>query len=204
MVPVGTDTPPIPVLCANGAGILVNREVIDAVGYLVEPRFFAHADDMDLGLRVNAAGYQILLAPRSVVYHDTEWHWQWNMRNLRRAFWVTQNTILAFFKVSYPSEFIQLLPRLLLGKVLKAGQHCRTPLGRIAYGLAAFPVALVALAGALAKMPSFRERRRMTLDHRNMEPGWLVERLLQVDRQPDPTVWTGQRQHEARSRQCRT
>jgi GT2 family glycosyltransferase len=191
MVSVTSDSPPIPVLAVCGAGFLMDPQVQEAVGYLADPGFKAHADDMDLGLRVNAAGYEILLAPQSIVYHDTEWHFHWNLRNLRRSFWVTQNTILAFYKVSYTSEFVRILPRLVLGKVLKAGQHCRNPLARLAYRLMATPIALIGLAAALLKLPRFRERRRVTLEHRKQKPGWLLDRLLAATWTPDPAVWQG-------------
>ena len=55
-----------------------------------------------------------MLAPRSVVYHDTDWHFKWDMRSIRRSLWVTQNTILAFYKSCYWSEFLYLLPFLLV------------------------------------------------------------------------------------------
>jgi GT2 family glycosyltransferase len=190
-VPVTNDSPPIPVLCVSGAGFLLNPDIERAVGYLVEPEFIAHAEDMDLGLRVNAAGYQVLLAPQSVVYHDTDWHFHWDMRNLRRAFWVTQNTILAFYKVSYTSEFLRLLPRLFFGKLIKAGQNRRFLPVRLAYAMLATPIAVVGTLGALLKLPRFRERRRETLKHRVMEPGWLVDRLLAADWKPDPSIWRG-------------
>jgi GT2 family glycosyltransferase len=191
VVPVTPDTPPIPVLGMNGAGVLFHPGIKEALGYLVDPGFAAHAEDMDLGLRANAAGLEVLLAPRSVLYHDTQWHFRWNRRNLRRAWLVTQNTILAFYKVSYTSEFLRLLPRLLVGKQLKATQHCEDRPRKVLYFLAATPMALVGALGALWKMPSYRERRRETLRHRKMEAGWLLERLLSPEMRPDGSVWQG-------------
>jgi hypothetical protein len=191
IVPVSHDSPPFPLLGLYGAAFLLDPQVVNAIGYMADPGFKAHAEDADLGLRVNAAGYQVLLAPQSVVYHDTEWHFHWNMRNFRRAFQVTQNTILAYYKVCYPSEFVRLLPRLLAGKVIKAQQHCRSLPCRLFYVVLATPIAVIALIAALLKMPSFRHRRQITLKHRTMEPGWLVDRLLNADWKPEPAVWKG-------------
>ena len=193
MAPVTPTTPPIPVLAAYCAGCITNPRIMEKLGYWVDPGFFAYADDLDLGLRLNAAGYQVLLAPRSVVYHDTDWHFKWDMRSLRRALWVTRNTILAFYKISYTSEFMILLPRLLLGKLLKAGQHCRSLVGRVAYALAGTPLLLVGLVAALVRLPAYRQRRRLTLSRRKMERGWLVNRLLNPGWQPDQAVWIGRR-----------
>jgi len=83
-----------------------------------------------------------------------------------------------------------LLPRLLLGKVLKAGQHHPSLVGRVAYALAATPLVLVGLGAALVKMPAYGQRRRLTLRHRRMPPGWLVDRLLHPGWQPDATIWS--------------
>jgi len=188
VVPVTPTTPPIPVLAAYCAGCIMNPRIMEKLGYWADPGFFAYADDLDLGLRLNAAGYQVLLAPRSVVYHDTPWP-RWSVRDLRRALWVTRNTILAFYKISYTSEFMILLPRLLLGKLLKAGQHCRSLVGRAAYALVATPLLLAGLTAGLLKMPSYRQLRRLTLSQRKMERGWLTDRVLNPGWQPDPTIW---------------
>jgi len=190
VVPVTPATPPIPVLAAYCAGCIFNPRVLDKLGYFADPGIFAYADDVDIGLRLNAAGYKVLLAPRSLVYHDTEWHFRWNMRSLRRAFWAARNIILVFYKISYTSEFLRLLPQLLVGKLLKAGQNSPTAVGKIAYALAGTPLLLVSLAAALVKMPAYRELRKVTLSHRIMPPGWLVDRLRSINWQPDPTVWT--------------
>lgn len=187
--PVTATTPPIPVLTAYGAGCIINPQIIDHIGYLVEPKFFAYGDDLDIGLRINAAGYQVLLAPRSVVYHDTDWHFKWNMRSIRRAFWATRNTILAFYKVSYATEFLVLLPRLLIGKSVKAGQHCQSRLCKMAYGFASLPLLLISFVDALRQIPAYYRRRKLTLSYRKMRHGWLTARLLNPDWQSDPGVW---------------
>lgn len=189
VMPVTPTTPPVQLLSAYCAGCIVNPQIIEKLGYWLDADFFAYVEDLDLGLRLNAAGYQVLLAPRSIVYHDTDWHFRWDMRSLRRALWVTRNTILAFYKISYPSEFVVLLPRLLLGKLLKAGQHCQSLVCRVTYAFAATPLLLVGLIAALLRMPAYRQKRRLTLSRRKMEQGWLVKRLLKADWQPDSTVW---------------
>ncbi len=191
VVAVTPNSPPIPVLSAYCAGFIMNPRIIEKLGYFVDPGLFAYFDDIDLGLRLNAAGYKVLLAPRSLVYHDTEWHFKWNMRSVRRAFWSTRNMILVFYKVSYTSEFLRLLPQLLVGKLVKAGQHARSPVAKVALALAGTPLLLVGLAAALVKMPGYRELRRITLSHRVMPRGWLVDRLRNADWQPDQTVWAG-------------
>jgi len=189
VVRVTPATPPIPVLSAYGAGCIVNPAVIEKLGYWLDSDFFAYFDDIDLGLRLNAADYQVLLAPRSVVYHHTDWHFKWDRRSLRRAFLSTRNMFLAFYKISYASELVALAPRLMLGKLLKAGQLSGSLLGRAAYALAATPMLLVGLAAALWRMPAYRGRRALTLSVRKKERGWLTEALLNPGWKPDPAIW---------------
>ncbi len=190
LVPVTPTTAPIPVLSAYIAACIANPAIIDQLGYWSDPQFFAYFDDIDLGLRLNAAGYQVLVAPRSVVYHDTDWHMKWDKRSMRRAFLSTRNMYLVFYKLAYPSEFLVLLPRLTLGKLLKAGQHTQNPLLKLFYALAALPLLFVGFVAALRMMPGMRERRQLTLSRRKKEPGWLVQSLVQTGWQPDPLVWT--------------
>jgi GT2 family glycosyltransferase len=189
VVPVTPTTVPIPVLSAYCAACIANLQIIEQLGYWLDPALFAYADDVDIGLRLNAAGYQVLLAPRSVVYHETDWHLKWDMRTMRRVFWATRNMFLVFYKVGYMSEFLILLPRLMLGKMLKAGQHTRSRLRKLAYAIAALPMLLIALMAALIMMPSFHERRQLTLSRRKMEKGWLTQCLAKANWQPDPTIW---------------
>lgn len=177
IVPITPSSPPIPLLSAYGAGCIMDPQILDRLGYWFDPEFFAYFDDIDLGLRLNEMGYQVLLAPRSVVYHDTDWQLKWDRRSIRRAFLSTRNMFLVFYKAAYASEFVRLLPALAAGKLMKAGQHTHSTAAKVAYAVAGAPLLLVAGAAALTKMPACRERRRMTLSRRRMPNGWLVESI---------------------------
>ena len=189
-IPVTPTTPPIPVLAVCGAGTLSNLEILAKLDHILDPDFFAHGEDLDLGLRLNTAGYEVLLAPRSVVYHDTEWLFHWNVHGIQKGLWMTQNTILAFYKSCYWSEFLFLLPRLLLGKLIKAGQNQSNTVGKLFHGLLAMPLMLLGLVMALLRLPQFRNKRRGTLAQRKMPRGWIVQRLLNPSWKPDPAAWT--------------
>ncbi len=189
IVPVTPSSPPIPLLSAYGAGCILRPEVLDRLGYWFDPGFFAYFDDIDLGLRLNAAGYQVLLAPRSLVYHDTIWLFEWNWRSIRRAFLSTRNMVLVFYKLAYTSEFIRLLPILLLGKLVRAGQHTDSRVGKLVYALAGLPLLTIGLVAAIWRMPAYRQIRRETLSHRKTPPGWLVESLDKIDWKADQEIW---------------
>lgn len=193
IMPVTPTTPPVPVLAVYGAGTMSNLAILAQLDHVLDPQFFAYADDLDLGLRLNLIGYQVLLAPRSVVYHDTDWHFKWNMRSIRRSLWVTQNTILAFYKSCYWSEFLYLLPFLLVGKLRKAGQGQRSLALRLFYALMGTPLLLLGFARALIYMPKFREKRRRTLAQRKMPRGWVVSRLSHANWGSEPGIWNPNR-----------
>ena len=53
---------------ATGAAMLVPREVLERVGYF-DRRLFIQVEDVDLSLRMRAAGYRILFVPSGVVWH---------------------------------------------------------------------------------------------------------------------------------------
>jgi GT2 family glycosyltransferase len=189
VVPVTSASAPIPVLTAYCAGCIVDPRIIERLGYFLDPGFFAYSDDVDIGLRLSAAGYRVLLAPRSVVYHDTDWHFKWDRRSLRRAYLSTRNMFLMFYKLAYFSEFLALFPRICLGKMLKAGQHCHSLFGRIFYAFAALPMLVAGLVGMAWNIPAYRERRKLTQSRRKMKRGWLVDSLVKSNWQPDEAVW---------------
>jgi GT2 family glycosyltransferase len=188
-ITVTPTTPPVPVLAVCGAGTMSNLAILAQMDHVLDPDIFAHADDLDLGLRLNAAGFEVLVAPRSVVYHDTDWFFHWNIHSIRKGLWVTQYTILAYYKVCYWSEFLVLLPSLLLGKLIKAGQNQRSAAAKVVYGVLAVPLVVVGLAMAVWRLPRFREKRRRTLAQRKMPRGWIVDRLRNPGWKAETPVW---------------
>ena len=53
---------------ANGAAMLVKREVFEKVG-LFDDRYFLYLEDSDFSLRVRAAGYKIMYIHKAMVFH---------------------------------------------------------------------------------------------------------------------------------------
>jgi GT2 family glycosyltransferase len=51
-----------------GAGLIVKRSVIEAIGYL-EPRYFLIWEESDFCLRARKAGYKILTCPQAKLWH---------------------------------------------------------------------------------------------------------------------------------------
>lgn len=59
---------PVPVFWATGAAMMVRSSAWHAVGGL-DPRFFAHMEEIDFCWRLRARGFQIASVPASSVYH---------------------------------------------------------------------------------------------------------------------------------------
>lgn len=60
------------VLAACGAGMVYRREALEKVrlaGEVFPSEFFAFWEDLDLGWRVSASGYQVIYEPRAVAVH---------------------------------------------------------------------------------------------------------------------------------------
>jgi GT2 family glycosyltransferase len=55
-------------LFVNGSSFIVRKSFFDEIGGMDED-FFAYYDDIDFGWRIWLAGYSVVLAPKSVVYH---------------------------------------------------------------------------------------------------------------------------------------
>jgi len=73
---------------ASGACVLLRVSALEDVG-LFNEEFFLYQEDMDLGWRLRLAGYRIMLAPRSVVYHKYEFS-----RNPGKFYYLERNRYL--------------------------------------------------------------------------------------------------------------
>ncbi|MBI4135511.1 glycosyltransferase family 2 protein [Candidatus Uhrbacteria bacterium] len=81
---------------ASGASMYVKREVFDKVG-LFNPDFFMYHDDIELCLKAKLAGYQVVLAPKSVMWHKYEFG-----RSILQVYYMERNrliTMLQFYKL---------------------------------------------------------------------------------------------------------
>lgn len=55
---------------ACGAALLIKRTLIDKIG-LFDPLYFAYCEDLDLSWRAWIAGYKVIYAPKSFIYHKS-------------------------------------------------------------------------------------------------------------------------------------
>lgn len=86
----------------SGAGFVIRRTVWDELGGL-DASYFLYAEDLDLGLRLWHAGYQVGLVPEAQVLHDYEFD-----KGGHKWFWLERNRWRTILSV-YPSSLLLLL-----------------------------------------------------------------------------------------------
>jgi GT2 family glycosyltransferase len=96
---------------ASGAALAVRREVWEEVGGLPE-EFFLYHEDIDISVRIQAAGRRIGLQPAAVVDHDYDFH-----SNDRKWFWLERNRIAMVIR-NYPGPLLALVSPALLATEL--------------------------------------------------------------------------------------
>lgn len=79
---------------ASGCSFIIRSEIIDTIGGYNE-EFYMYHDDMEITLKVKLAGYKVILAPRSVIFHKYEFS-----RSTRMVYFMERNrylTLLIFY-----------------------------------------------------------------------------------------------------------
>ncbi|MDO8667789.1 MAG: glycosyltransferase family 2 protein [bacterium] len=93
---------------ASGCSLAIKKEVLDKIGGYNEEYYMYH-DDIEVSWKVKLAGYKIVLAPKSIVYHKYEFS-----RSMTMVFYMERNryiTVLAFYK---PLTLLLILPAMIL------------------------------------------------------------------------------------------
>ncbi len=87
---------------ASGCSFITRREVYQAIGGWNEEYYMYH-DDIEFSLKARLAGYKIVLAPLSVIFHKYEFS-----RSVRMLYYMERNRYLLAFSF-YPVSVIFLL-----------------------------------------------------------------------------------------------
>jgi GT2 family glycosyltransferase len=107
------------------AGALLRRSALDAArdgaGDVLDRRYFAYQEDVDLGLRLRRAGRPVLYVPTAVARHERGWKPGGRRavpRGLRRA--SLRNRLWTVLKNVGPLGILARLPLLLLYEIARA------------------------------------------------------------------------------------
>ena len=78
---------------ASGAGMLVRASLLREIGFLDE-ELFAYHEDLEYSWRARLAGFRVLLAPNSVVYHKYEFS-----RSITKYYWMERNRLIVLARL---------------------------------------------------------------------------------------------------------
>jgi len=92
---------------ASGCSLITKKEVLDKIGWYDEEYYMYH-DDIELGWRAKLAGYRIVLAPRSIIYHKYEFS-----RSIRMFYYMERNRYLVMFSFYKLPTIIAILPMMI-------------------------------------------------------------------------------------------
>jgi GT2 family glycosyltransferase len=93
---------------ASGAAVLYRTSVLRQIG-LLDETLFAYHEDLDLGWRILLAGYDNLLAPKSVLRHRYEFS-----RSIAKWYWMERNRFIVLFKNERWGTLLLTLPALIV------------------------------------------------------------------------------------------
>ena len=92
----------------SGAAVLLRVNILKEIG-LFNSEFFMYHEDLDLGWRMNLAGYKILLAPESIVYHKYEFS-----RSIKKYYFMERNRFWVLLQNYKWLTLILFLPALIV------------------------------------------------------------------------------------------
>lgn len=99
---------------ASGAGVFINMEALEKLGYLFDETMFLYLEDLDLGWSLQILGYDNYLVPESQIYHKYEFN-----RTMRSVYWFERNRLWVMLKNYHVLTIIVLWPAWL---VMEIGQ----------------------------------------------------------------------------------
>lgn len=96
---------------ASGAGVLFKTEALKIIGIFDDYMFLYH-EDLDMSYRARLAGFDIRLAPRSIMYH----HYDFS-RSITKFYYMERNRFYVLLSVYRLWTIILILPALLLVEI---------------------------------------------------------------------------------------
>ena len=93
---------------ASGAACLVKLSALKEIG-LFNKDFFMYHEDVDLGWRLWLAGYRVVLAPKSIVYHKYEFQ-----RSIKKYYFMERNRYMVLVQNYSFLTLLVILPALCL------------------------------------------------------------------------------------------
>ncbi len=97
---------------ASGAGVFINMEALDKLGYLFDDTMFLYLEDLDLGWSLQLLGYDHYLVPASQIYHKYEFQ-----RSMKSVYWFERNRLWVLLKNYHIFSILLLWPAWLIMEI---------------------------------------------------------------------------------------
>jgi len=98
---------------ATGCAVLIRTDALRKTG-LFDESFFGNAEDLDLSLRMQKAGYQICFAPAAKLWHKEGVDYRKNAGEYLRKFTGTRNLLYVMRKHARAVHWLTFLPNFLV------------------------------------------------------------------------------------------
>jgi len=93
---------------ASGCSFIIKSEIFEKInGY--DEEYYMYHDDMEMGWKTKLAGWKIVLAPKSIIYHKYEF-----ARSILMVYYMERNRYLVMFHNYRLATIILLLPAIIL------------------------------------------------------------------------------------------
>ena len=122
---------PMKIFWASGASMFIKTSVFKEMGGF-DPFFFAHQEEIDLCWRMQLAGYEIMICPKSIVYHIGGGTLA--KENPKKVFLNFRNNLIMLYKNLSFLESIKTIPIRLFLDVVSAYKNCFS--GQFSYYIA--------------------------------------------------------------------
>lgn len=121
---------------ASGTACILRNSALEKVGYLDEV-FFAHMEEIDLCWRFRLSGYKIMVAPKSVIYHQSGA--TLSAEKFKKKYLNHRNSIIMMLKNYSSWSLIKLFPMRIILETMALGYSLLTlDLNRFSGLIAAF------------------------------------------------------------------
>lgn len=96
---------------ASGCSFIIRKATLEKIGFYNEEYYMYH-DDIEMSWKTKLAGWQIILAPQSIVYHKYEFS-----RSVKMIYYMERNRYLVLFSFYQISTLILIFPTLLIMEI---------------------------------------------------------------------------------------
>lgn len=109
--------------CITGACFMISRKVFDRLDEGFCRFYFTYFEEVDLSWRMRSAGFKIIYAPKSVVYHKGSVSIKVNNKISTQDMYSIRNKYLTYYRNLPRSHFAAVLPIMLIYDAGRVGKH---------------------------------------------------------------------------------